>query len=384
MRTTIRRTHLAVATFAIVALALAALTWSQWAPPSTQAANEQAKTQMDIVITGTHGGAPVICDSATQSKCTLGAGTSFTVDIVPSTIPVGGYLQWATLLDYGTLLYKPTLLFKDEQNFAGVLPVRSPASPTGKEGNIFHGNLAQLFPPYTTPYNQKTSLVTLNFNCTQNAGGDFSQLLSLIPFDIVTEPDGTVFVLVDKSTFVIPNTSPLQINCVTPPTPTPTNTPTVTPTPTPTPTNTPTVTPTPPPTKQPAPGDTDQDGCSDQAENGEFEYLGGQRDYLYFWDFYDVWTHPPGDPIGWERNKVINIFDILAVARRFGPGQVADKQTALAAALTQPVDEASYHAAYDRGPIIGANLWDRGPPDGAINIVDDILGVAQQFGHTCE
>ena len=120
-----------------------------------------------------------------------------------------------------------------------------------------------------------------------------------------------------------------------------------------------------------------------QAENGAFGYLGGQRNYAYFWDFYDVWTHPPGDPMGWERNKVLNIFDINAVGARFGPGPLLSKAQALAQALVAPTDAGSYHPAYDRGPIIGANMWDRGPPDGSINIVDDILGIAQQFGHDC-
>ena len=41
------------------------------------------------------------------------------------------------------------------------------------------------------------------------------------------------------------------------------------------------------------------------------------------------------------------------------------------------------HAAFDRGLVIGANNWDRAPADGAINIPDDILGVAAQFGHSC-
>ena len=42
-----------------------------------------------------------------------------------------------------------------------------------------------------------------------------------------------------------------------------------------------------------------------------------------------------------------------------------------------------YHPAYDRSALIGPNAWDKGPPDGAINILDDILGVAVQFGHSC-
>ena len=141
--------------------------------------------------------------------------------------------------------------------------------------------------------------------------------------------------------------------------------------------------PPPPPTDTPEPVNTDQDGCTDQAENGPDENLGGQRDFNYFWDFFDVWTHPVGQPLVFERNRVVNVPDIVAVAARFGPGTPADKPTALAAALTEPVDDTSYHPAFDRGPVIGANHWDRAPADGAINVPDDILGIAQQFGHNC-
>ena len=108
MPVTISRTQLVIATLAIVALAFGVLTWSQGAPAGTQAANTGAKTQMDIVITGTFGPTAVICDSgAGDTKCTLETGSAFTVQIVPSTIPVTGYAGWQTLLNYGSLLYKP-------------------------------------------------------------------------------------------------------------------------------------------------------------------------------------------------------------------------------------------------------------------------------------
>ena len=86
-----------------------------------------------------------------------------------------------------------------------------------------------------------------------------------------------------------------------------------------------------------------------------------------------------------ERNKVVNIFDILALALRFGTtgASVLSEEDALDAALTPPTDETSYHPAYDRGPVIGGNNWERGPADASINVVDDILGVAGQFGHDC-
>ena len=51
--------------------------------------------------------------------------------------------------------------------------------------------------------------------------------------------------------------------------------------------------------------------------------------------------------------------------------------------LATPASPDGYHRAYDRGPIIGPNAWDRAPADGAINVPDDILGVTAQFGHNC-
>ena len=124
-------------------------------------------------------------------------------------------------------------------------------------------------------------------------------------------------------------------------------------------------TPTPTPTKQPEPGDTDGDGCSDQRENGPDQFEGGRRNYLYEWDYYDV-----------NGDGGINIpGDILPVAGAFGS------------------NDPDYTPQKDRspGPPPGVDpddpdnneRWDLGPPDGVINIPDDILGVAFQFGHNC-
>ena len=132
--------------------------------------------------------------------------------------------------------------------------------------------------------------------------------------------------------------------------------------------------------------DDDGDGCTNAAEQQPKAQAlsGGGRDPQYFWDFYDVWSRPLGDPQGWERDRVVNVpGDIIGVVSRFGPGTAQNKEDALAAALTPPVSAAGYHAAFDRGPVIGANNWNRAPADGAINIPDDILGVAAQFGHNC-
>ena len=87
------------------------------------------------------------------------------------------------------------------------------------------------------------------------------------------------------------------------------------------------------------------------------------------------------------RDRAINVLgDLLGVVRRFGstrPGGAPPKGTALAEALTPPASDTGYHAAFDRGPQVGPFAWNLASPDGAINVPNDILGVARQFGHSC-
>ncbi|MCI0850351.1 MAG: hypothetical protein J4N26_05245, partial [Chloroflexi bacterium] len=110
----------------------------------------------------------------------------------------------------------------------------------------------------------------------------------------------------------------------------------------------------------------DGDGCTDEQELGVDETLGGRRNYLNSWDFYDV-----------NGDLVVNLVnDILGVARAFGPSTGPD-----------------YDPAMDRSPAPAPGVdpadpavmepWDTGPPDGSINIPTDLLGVAIQFGHRC-
>jgi outer membrane biosynthesis protein TonB len=151
-------------------------------------------------------------------------------------------------------------------------------------------------------------------------------------------------------------------------TPTPTETATPTVTPTPTQTGTPTVTPT--PTKQSGGGDTDLDGCADTEENGPNQAFGGRRDYMNFWDFFDT----PG--VGNDRDKMVNTPDLVRLVARF-----ASFGDASVDPLSPPPDPPAYHPAFDRTPL-GPDIWDLGPPDGAIGIQDIALMVFQ-FGHTC-
>ncbi len=124
---------------------------------------------------------------------------------------------------------------------------------------------------------------------------------------------------------------------------------------TPTPTDTPTPTPVAP--------DTDGDGCNDTQESGPDEKLGGMRDYLNAWDFYDV-----AGGGGGSQDGIIDLSnDIFGVIIRYAPTGA----------------EAEYDVNYDRGPSAGPNVWNMTAPDGVIDLTNDILGVIQQYLHDC-
>lgn len=104
--------------------------------------------------------------------------------------------------------------------------------------------------------------------------------------------------------------------------------------------------------------DTDGDGCTNGQEIGPDEMSGGLRDPFNEWDFFDT-----------NGDKTVNLVDdIFAVADAFG--------------LT-PAD-AGYSVALDRSPAPpGAEVWEMGPPDGIVDLFNDVFGAAFQFGHSC-
>ena len=145
-------------------------------------------------------------------------------------------------------------------------------------------------------------------------------------------------------------------------------------------------TPTPTPTPKPPDGDTDgdtipnssdpdddNDGCTDVAElDPKSEAVtGGGRDPHSYWDFMDMWVNK-------QKDRRVNIIDIGAiVSRLFTAGDLGGDP------LDPPQDLTSYHVSADRSPPEeGANLWNAGPADGNINIIEIGLAVVQ-FGHNC-
>ena len=112
------------------------------------------------------------------------------------------------------------------------------------------------------------------------------------------------------------------------------------------------------------PLDTDQDGCVDIDEESDDPTLGGLRDPLNPWDFYDVLG--PGAAL--PKDGIIDLpNDILGVIQHFAP------------LGTEP----EYDVNFDRGPSSGPNPWNMTAPDGVIDLPNDILGVILQFNHDC-
>jgi len=171
--------------------------------------------------------------------------------------------------------------------------------------------------------------------------------------------------------------------------------PTLTPTPTPTPTTTPTPSNTPTPSSTPTAtpiADTDGDGCSDSEELGSDATLGGQRDPLNPYDFYDVPV-----PTAFEggtmanRDKAVTILgDVLAVAEysgttdggacNAGPDRIQGTGDDRCYDQDNNGDTQKDGRAYDRS--VGA-VWSDAP-NGAITIIEDLLLVLAQTGHSCQ
>jgi hypothetical protein len=106
--------------------------------------------------------------------------------------------------------------------------------------------------------------------------------------------------------------------------------------------------------KQAEPFDTDGDGCSDQRENGPSETLGGRRNFLNPYDYFN----PTGD----KQNRM---DDVLAVMAHY----------------FTDADGPNYFWYYDR-TAWGPNPWNLGPPNGQVRL-DDILAIIAQYFHDC-
>jgi parallel beta-helix repeat protein len=132
--------------------------------------------------------------------------------------------------------------------------------------------------------------------------------------------------------------------------------------------------------------DTDGDGCADGEEALYSDpRLGGQRDPLDPWDFYDVPVPPllPGDTSG-TRSGAVNVYDVTAVITYVGTkdGWGPNSKGAVYNSDLNRNGVAD-GIEYDRQPsLYPGQKWRSGPPTGAVNVYDVMAAIAQ-VGHTC-
>jgi len=138
--------------------------------------------------------------------------------------------------------------------------------------------------------------------------------------------------------------------------------------------------------------DRDCDGCSDGAELQENPALGGERDPDNPWDFYDVPvpTAFNGGTMDDRDQAVSMVNDVLAVlgyagtsdggACNAGPDGVPGNADDRCYNQDNNSDGEDDGLLYDRS--VGATWSDA--PDGAISILEDVLLVLAQAGHSCQ
>ena len=137
-----------------------------------------------------------------------------------------------------------------------------------------------------------------------------------------------------------------------------------------TPTNTPT------PTPKPPDGDTDGDMIPNDIDPND------DNDACT-----DIQELGPDEKLGGRRNPH-NPWDFYDVAGFAGgpPDGLVDLPNDILGVVTRYAPtgaEQLYDVTFDRGPSEGPNAWNMTAPDGVIDLPNDILGVILQFGHSC-
>jgi len=120
--------------------------------------------------------------------------------------------------------------------------------------------------------------------------------------------------------------------------------------------------------------DSDRDGCTDNAELGTNQDLGGKRDPNNFWDFFDT-----PDSLG-NRDRMVTQADKDRVNARVGTNGSTSIDP-----LSFPAS--GYRTAYDRTDDPGSSeAWDLLGPNGTISnsgTTNDVSLVNAQLNDTC-
>jgi len=309
------------------------------------------------------------CDDVDDPTVCFGVpSTTATLRLKLDNPPAPGYIGLQAQLAYDPGVYKPTALPADEVLWPdSATASRQPAFPTGLEGIVsvrartasgapfpvsnFAGNVFEF--DINLCASEGTVVISLPVATAANGAGSFLETDDGV-FETPAVQDTLLVPAVDPVN-PVPVADTLTVHCYA----------------------------------HYSQTDTDGDRCPNVKELMGSPPQGGLRDPEYHWDFYDVWTRPLGDPTGWERERTVSLLgDIFGVAYRFGASRAGgppSESEALAEALVAPApnDTTGYHAEYDRSGPPGDYAWDLGPPDGTIDLLNDIFGVALQFGHDC-
>ena len=266
-----------------------------------------------------------VCDAPQPTSCDVPLDGDFTLTIDLRVAPAAGYIQMQTYIDIGTDLDESTvsgkIVWPDAYGETTCVCLPLPV------GHFFHFDwTGSIIDPPLPISNYTGPLVQLSMSCSSTLT---QTEIHLLPYgDPIAGTAGTILATPTES--LTPKLSPLTVNCVDPATIT---------------------------------GDTDGDGCDDILEIGTDETLGGLRNPLNRWDFYDVLGSGGGPP-----DQIVDLpNDILGVIEHFSPAGAPP-----------------YDVQFDRGPSSGPQPWSMTAPDGVIDLPNDILGVITQFNHSCQ
>ena len=331
-------TDTATATATNTATATATLT-----PTPTNTPPHEDKVKMSLRVYGDERKDRLVCDTGdVNRKCTV-AGF-FSVDVLASQPPPAGYTAFQVVLQYsGDVVLQPQRGLSESRAPACFFGTEDGAKPAdGVPG--WYALTCKVGPP---PITYSGPLANVVFSCPDAGGsgqidivaGAGPKVSAYVNPGIKTK----MFFLKSVSKGGKPVADSVMITCTDPPPPTPT--------PTPTPI---------------------RPSCADVQKVGPA-----------FWSFYDVWTRPSGSPSTWARDGSVSIIDVGAVARRFGATDHGgtDPVNRNSDPLSLPTNDTDYHPDYDRGSPLPSGAL--GPPDGSINIPNDILGVGRQYGLAC-
>ena len=207
----------------------------------------------------------IVCQSDGNATCSIALSDEFTLAVLATKPPAGGYHLAQAWIDYGSVLeYTAAPAAADEVSWPDATFSLRGFHPTA----VYLGALTGLIPPQPVSF-FAGEIFEFAFACTTTPS---SSVVELLPYlDPVAYTDGALYVEGETGgPQITPEVGSLNVNCVDPATT----------------------------------GDTDGDGCDDILEIGTDETLGGLRDPRDEWDFYDT----NGDAVIDLSN---DIFDVI-------------------------------------------------------------------------